>query len=402
MTADPRQASPVFLGRSRRWWRWAGIVAAAAVAFGLLASLQGYYQAIINDRGADLWRAIRVWMPDYLLWGLLSPVVLALGRRWPVVGEGWAPNLLRHLAAGALLTLVELQASVQLVGHMVDTLPPAIYDGYWDWYLGVLGVYGAWGLLLYFLILTAGQAHDIYRRFRERELEAARLDARTSRLEARLTEARLAALTARLQPHFLFNTLNAMSELVHSDPDTAERMIVRLGDLLRMVIQRSQEHWSTLAEEMELVDAYLTLEKARYGEKLRTETELEDVSLDARLPSLTLQPLVENAVRHGVAPLSRPGRVRVVARRRDGRLRVEIRDDGVGPDEDRTEGIGLGTTRSRLVELYDRDFRLDLTAGEGHGAVTVLEVPWRSIDEGDPPGYGDRDDRSRDREGGAR
>lgn len=376
-------ASPsAFLGRSRRWWQWAGFIAAAALAFGLLASLQGYYQAILNDRSPDLWRSVRVWMPDYLLWALLTPFILRLGRRWPVIGEGWPSHLVRHLVAGALVTLVELQASVQIVGRIVEGLPPPNYDGFWDWYLGVIGVYGAWGLLVYFLIVAGGQAHDIYQRYRERELEAARLDARASRLEARLTEARLAALTARLQPHFLFNTLNAMSELVHADPDTAEEMIVRLGDLLRLVIQRGEEHWSTLAEEIELVRAYLTLERARYGSRLRTGGDLPDDVLDIRLPSLTLQPLVENAVRHGIAPLSRPGRVELRAERRDGRLRVEVRDDGIGPDAERTEGIGLGTTRRRLRELYGEDFRLELRPAEGGGAVALLEVP---VEHDGPP-----------------
>ena len=387
----PAAPSPGFLGRSRNWWRWAGIIAAAAVAFGFLASLQGYYQSVLNDADPDLWRSVRVWMPDYLLWGLLTPLVLHLGRRWPLVDDRWLPNLVRHLAAGVLLMLIELQASVQIVGRTVADLPPARYAGYWDWYLGVIGVYGAWGLLFYFLILAGAQAHDIYQRYRERELEAARLDARASRLEARLTEARLSALTARLQPHFLFNTLNAMSELVHADPDAAEEMIVRLGDLLRMVIQRGSEHWSTLAEEIELVQAYLTLERARYGERLRTRVDAHPGLLDLKLPSLTLQPLVENAVRHGIAPLDRPGRVEVEAVLRDDRLRVEIRDDGVGPAGDRTEGIGLGTTRSRLRELYDRDFRLELRPREDGGAAAVLDVPAeRAADGGEtgdePPG----------------
>lgn len=351
------------------------VIAAAAVAFGLLATLQGYYQAVLRGGEGDLWRAIRVWMPDYLLWALSVPLVLRLGRRWPLASDRWAGNLLRHVGVGVVLTLVELQLSVQIVGRIVEGLPPPGYGGYWEWYQSVVTFYGAWGLLFYFLILAGCQAYDIYLRFRERELEAARLDARTSRLEARLTEARLAALTARLQPHFLFNTLNAMSELVHADPDAAERMIVRLGDLLRMVIQRGEEHWSSLAEEMELTRAYLALERARYGERLRTAEDVDDEVRGARLPSLTLQPLVENAVRHGIAPLNRPGRVEVRARPRDGRLRIEVRDDGTGPEEDRIEGIGLGTTRRRLRELYGEDFRLELRGREGGGALTVLELP---------------------------
>lgn len=369
-----------FLGRSRTWWRWAGIIVAAALAFGLIAAVQGYYQATIRGGDPDFARAVKVWLPDYLLWAALCPWVLAAGRRWPLTGPGWIRNLLPHLALAPAFVLLELLVSVWIVGHLVAELPPANYSGYGEWYLSVIGVYGAWGLLFYSMILAAGQAYDLYRRHRARELEAARLAARTSRLEALLSRAKLSALTARLQPHFLFNTLNAISELVHRDPDAADRMIVRLGDLLRMVMARTERQWSTVAEELELVDAYLALERVRYGDRLSVEREIDRRALADELPSLALQPLVENAVRHGIAPLSRPALLRIVVRRRDGRLHFEVRDDGMGLEDDRVEGIGLGTTRRRLRELYGDGFRLELMEGEERGATAVLEIP---VDGGD-------------------
>lgn len=119
-------------------WRWVIAIASAAVIFGLLASFQGYYQAVLRGGEGDLWRALRVWMPDYLLWALSVPLVLRLGRRWPLTSDRWAGNLLRHVGVGVLLTLVELQLSVQIVGRIVGGLPPAGYGGYWEWYQSVV------------------------------------------------------------------------------------------------------------------------------------------------------------------------------------------------------------------------------------------------------------------------
>lgn len=376
-SASRGSGSVTFLGRSATWWRWAGIILAAATVFGLIAAVQGYYQATLTGRDADIFRSLKVWLPDYFLWGALAPAVLAAGRRWPVTGPRWVRNVLRHVVLAPLFVLTELLASVWIVGSLVSDLPPAGIGGYAGWYQSVIGFYGAWGLLFYAMILAAGQAYELHRRYRDRELEAARLAARTSRLEALLGRAKLSALTARLQPHFLFNTLNAISELVHADPDAAERMIVRLGNLLRMVMARTERQWSTVAEELELIDAYLSLERVRYGERLTIERDVDVGILAEEVPSLALQPLVENAVRHGIAPLSRPGRLQIVARRRVGKLRFEVTDDGVGLAADRAEGIGLGTTRRRLRELYGDDFRLELTSGEDGGARAVLEVPER-------------------------
>lgn len=382
-TSPPGEEAPgSFLGRTAGWWRWAAVIACGALVFGLLAAVQGYYQATIFDRGPDFWRAVKVWMPDYLLWAALSPAVLALGRRWPLVGGRWVRHLALHVGLGLLFAAVELAASVWIVGHIVENLPPPNYDGYVGWYLGVLSTYAAWGLLLYFLILAGGQAHQLYQRFRDRQEEAARLDARALRLEARLSEARLSALIARLQPHFLFNTLNALAELIHRSPERAEQMVVRLGDLLRTVIRRSDEQWSTLADELDLVRSYLAIEEARYGDRLHTRIDVPDDLLDLWVPSLSLQPLVENAVRHGIAPLDDGGTVAVEAATEDGHLRLEVRDDGKGLSETGEEGIGLGTNRRRLDELFDGDFRLELESREGGGARATLVIPAvRSVEE---------------------
>lgn len=379
-SANPAAGS--FLGRPAGWWRWVAVIAGGAVVFGLLAAVQGYYQATLFERDQSFWRAVKVWMPDYLLWGGLSPAVLALGRRWPLVGGRWLRHLALHLGLGVLFAAAELAASVWIVGHIVADLPPPNYDGYVGWYQGVLSTYAAWGLLLYFLILAGGQAYLLYQRFRDRQEEAARLDARALRLEARLSEVRLSALINRLKPHFLFNTLNALAELIHRSPERAETMVVRLGDLLRTVLRRAEDQWSTLADELDLVRSYLAIEEARYGDRLAARIEVNDALLDLWVPTLSLQPLVENAVRHGIAPLDRGGTVEVEAAREDGYLRLEVRDDGKGLSGQGEEGIGLGTNRRRLDELFDGDFRLELSERAGGGVRATLRVPVvRSVEE---------------------
>ena len=241
---------------------------------------------------------------------------------------------------------------------------------------------------------------------RARERERARLALRNASLQARLAEARLQALASQLRPHFLFNALNAVSELVHQDPAEAERMIARLGDLLRLVLARTERHEVSLAEELEIVDAYLAIERSRFRGRLETSIDVDRSAWDVRVPTLSVQPLVENAVRHGVERDGGAGMVLLRARVENGTLSVSVTDDGRGsatpselprsgvtspsPEEaDRSggrrpeqrepraerEGIGLANTRSRLTELYGERASLELSALPEGGTRAVLRVP---------------------------
>ncbi|MFP2934867.1 sensor histidine kinase, partial [Pyxidicoccus sp. 3LG] len=204
---------------------------------------------------------------------------------------------------------------------------------------------------------------------------------RADQLQAWLAEARLQGLAAQLRPHFLFNALNAVASLVHTNPDGAERMLARLGDLLRHSLESGERQEVTLREEQEALAPYLDIEQTRFGPRLKVEWSLAPDVLEARVPHLALQPLVENAIRHGLAPRAEPGRVRISAERDGGALRVRVQDDGMGlPGGSapvRGGGVGLSNLRARLATLYGPRAVLELKPGTPRGAVAELRLPLR-------------------------
>jgi sensor histidine kinase YesM len=242
--------------------------------------------------------------------------------------------------------------------------------------------------ITFLAIAGALQVRRLLSGIRSRERERARLALRNASLQARLAEARLQALASQLRPHFLFNALNAVSELVHQDPPEAERMIARLGDLLRLVLARTERHEVSLAEEMEVVDAYLAIERSRFRGRLETSIDLDAAALRVMVPTLSVQPLVENAVRHGVERDRGTGTVTLRARLENGCLCVAVMDDGQGPggavddaggrpspSRATGDGIGLANTRARLGELYGDRASLELEPLPAGGTRAVLRVP---------------------------
>jgi LytS/YehU family sensor histidine kinase len=209
-----------------------------------------------------------------------------------------------------------------------------------------------------------------------------RREVREAQLETRLAHARLEALKMQLHPHFLFNTLNAVSVLVRKGENRAAvRMIAGLSDLLRLALDRSGAQEVTLEEEMHFLDRYLTIEKIRFGDRLRVSVDVPRDALDARVPNLVLQPLVENAIRHGIAPVPGAGRLDIRADVHGKTLRLRVLDDGAGvdgaPPASAGGGVGLRNTRERLRQLYGDRFRLELLPGRGRGTEAVLEIPLR-------------------------
>lgn len=227
-------------------------------------------------------------------------------------------------------------------------------------------------LFLYLLVVGAAHAAHFARRARDRERQA-------QRLAVQLTDARLAALRTQLQPHFLFNALGGIAELVHRDPDAADRMIVRLARLLRIALDEGDAHVVPLTHELSCLDPYLELEKMRYGERLHVRMEIDPEACDACVPGLLLLPVVENAIRHGIAPRSAPGTVTVRARLVASMLKLEIEDDGVGFPSELTLGIGLRNTRARLAELYGVGAELAIVHRPAGGTCVRIRVPQEPI-----------------------
>jgi len=230
---------------------------------------------------------------------------------------------------------------------------------------------------------VAGVAHAVhfYRRFRERERRALLL-------ESNLTQARLKSLQAQLQPHFLFNTLNAIATLLRRDPRAAEATLMSLSDLLRLALSRSDQQEICLSEELRFLEKYIEIQQTRFGGRFRYHQEIAAETLSCLVPTLLLQPLVENAIRHGLEPSPDGGTVRVAARRSDAKLLLEVEDNGVGlkesePNAKSGGGIGLSNLRGRLEALYGERQRMEIMSRAEAGVVVRIEMPWHTAPSSD-------------------
>jgi signal transduction histidine kinase len=310
-------------------------------------------------------------LADWYVFALLSIPTLWVARRFPFAARRWQTALVVHLISSALFSLAWLTLRAALEHWRTrGELDPVTFSAAFNQALLATLFFT---LLIYWGIVVGQHAFTYYRKFHEREVRAAEL-------ETHLTEARLQALQMQLNPHFLFNTLNAISSLMHKDVEEADRMIVHLSDLLRYALESTEAQEVPLRQELDFLDRYLQIQQARFGDRLAVQHEISDETLDARVPNLVLQPLVENAIEHGIAPHARIGEIVLRARRRDGRLELEVQDNGAGLPADKplVDGIGLSNTRARLLQLYGPAHELQLTNGGGGGLVVRISIPWKA------------------------
>ncbi|MBK7998260.1 MAG: histidine kinase [Verrucomicrobia bacterium] len=314
-------------------------------------------------------------LADWYVFALLSVPALWLGRRFPAAGPRWPQALAVHLLVSAAFSIgwMCLRAGFE-EWRTRGAEDPVTFSAAFSQALGATFFFN---LLVYWGIVAGQNAFTYYWKFHERELHAAAL-------ETRLTEARLQALQMQLNPHFLFNTLNAIASLMHKDVDAADRMIVRLSELLRYALDSTNEQEVPLRQELDFLGRYLDIQRARFGERLTIKHEVEDAAKEARVPNLILQPLVENAIEHGLEPQARSGEIVLRAFRRDGRLVLEVEDNGVGLKSGMkpSEGIGLSNTRARLQQLYGASQRLDFVSSPSGGLMVRIEIPFRSAGSG--------------------
>jgi LytS/YehU family sensor histidine kinase len=305
-------------------------------------------------------------MPWWYAWAALTPIAFWLAAHVRLDKRAWKLPLAMHFGAALTLSLAHLAGTAVLYYHTTARqLEPTRsvgqqIRGFVDYYLAV-------NVLTYFAVIGAYYGLDLYRRYREREVAAARL-------ETRMHEIRLEALRKQLNPHFLFNALNAVSGLVRRRENAAAvNTLARLGDLLRLTLAGKDTNMSSLRDELEFLRQYLEIERVRFGDRLAIEEEVDPTVLDAEVPTLILQPLVENAVHHGIARTAGPGRIVVVARRETNRLRLVVRDTGAGFPQSsvRREGVGLSNTRARLEHLYGRAATLSVGSGAQDTEVAI-------------------------------
>jgi signal transduction histidine kinase len=336
---------------------WTGI--------GLSFASQFYISSAQAGLGVTWSDAVSYSLLDWYVFALLSIPVTRLARSFPFEAGRWRKSLAIHLACSAAFSLAYMVVRARIGqwqsgSDFADAFKPLLVK---TWHFN---------LLVYWVIVAVSQAAEYNRKFRERERSALEL-------EKRLAQAKLQALQMQLNPHFLFNSLHSVSALMHQDVEVADRMLAELGDLLRAALASSDTQEVPLRQELDFLQRYLKIEQTRFGDRLAVSIEVAPETLDARVPNLILQPLVENAIRHGIEPHAKPGRIELRACRQDGVLALQVCDSGAGlrGSAPATEGVGLSNTRARLRELYGAEHQLELQDGPDGGLRVRLTIPFR-------------------------
>jgi signal transduction histidine kinase len=350
------------------------ILAVVFLAWTMLALLLGfqmYTNGLNSDSRIALSRAIFVSVCNYWLYAVLTPPIIWLAIRFRITRERWVSRLAIHFA-GFLLFSAGYSLLRGFVFPLLNQFTGYMGSRSLSLAIGVFKGSLFWDLWMYFAIVALTYAAFYYAESRKRQLQEVRL-------QAQLSQAQLQLLKAQLQPHFIFNTLHAISTLMSRDVPGARRMIVRLSELLRMAMQRIEAHELTLKEELEFVRNYLEIEQIRFQDRLTIQFEISPEVLDAMVPALLLQPLVENAVRHGIAVQSRQGWIGVKAKPSDGCLEISIEDNGPGlADAFRLrEGVGIPNTRARLEQLYASEYTFELKSRPEAGLNVAITIPLR-------------------------
>jgi two-component system, LytTR family, sensor kinase len=332
----------------------------------LQTSSEALYRALL---GAPIgfFHVLRHCLLDYWLWAALTPIVFYLARRFPFTRSSWPRATTIHFGFYLLLTFAH-EVLASLVG-LPSGAPPSFHGSV----LGLRFVSSLYNdLWMYWPIVVVWSMLHYYECYRER-------DTRAAQLKEQLSRAELQALRNQLHPHFLFNTLNSVASLMHEDVEAADDMLADLSHLLRVYLAGNDQQETPLRQEMELLDTYIRIQKRRFEGRLSVVFDIPTELLDAAVPSLLLQPLVENSILHGIAPRSAPGYVRVTAHRQGSALQLEISDNGLGLPGHHVEGIGLSNTRSRLRQLYENRQTFSIFNSETGGVTVSISLPLRMI-----------------------
>ncbi len=352
-----------------RWVKWVLFVASWTV-IGLSFAAQFHISA--SQNGLDVtWKyAISYALADWYVFAVLSVPVIRLSRSFHFEAGTRGKSVAVHLVGSALFSLayMVLRAWVgmfQSTANFAEAFKPLLVKT-WQF-----------NLLLYWVLVAVTCAFDYYRKYRDREMRAVEL-------ESNLTHARLQALQMQLNPHFLFNSLHSISALMHKDVEAADRMISRLSQLLRAALDSSEKQEVTLEKELKFLRQYLEIEQIRFGHRLTVNIDASPETLQAQVPNLIMQPLVENAIKHGIEPHARPGRIELRAQRQGDALKLEVQDngDGLAGNGLSTERVGLSNTRARLKALYGEAHQFELLGTPEGGLLVRLAIPFHTETNG--------------------
>ena len=372
---SPTFTPPIPLSRNRflKWFAVLGIW----ITLGLIYAGPIYLEVRAEGMNHSAARIFGWGILTWSVWALLTPVIVWLGRSYSLVGGAWKRNLLVHIPAFLIISAIHSAAAtfITLTVNPFDSMGESPTSFLPRFLSRLKGAFGS-DLLVYGGILGVCYAMDYYRKYREREYLA-------SQLEAQLAQAQLDSLRMQLHPHFLFNTLNGIVGLVRDNKNQAAvSMLVGLSDLLRHALEHSNRQEVELKEELNFIKLYLDIQQMRFSDRLQIELDIDSKTMRALVPNLILQPLVENALRHGIGRSAEAGLVGIRSRIVDESLELIVFDNGVGLSSDwqlkGSGGIGLANTAARLQQLYSRDQRFDIRNRENGGVEIVIVIPLHS------------------------
>ena len=354
--------------------RW---VFAAATLFGIFSTLQSYRLTTLNLKtGMDIqeWRLLVLNLVYWYVPAILTPTLFRLANRFRIDGVRWIRALVIHVLCAVGFSAVHCLGMIAIRSVLWEDGGKAQYVS-WPLYVQRIFLQNLdWTLMVYAAVVGLSYAVTYYRESQARAVKEAQL-------ETNLAQARLRTLEAELHPHFLFNTLHAISALMHRDVEAADRTLMRLSDLLRLTLEHIGQQEIPLEAELDFLAKYLQIEQTRFADRLVVRFDVQPETLETLVPNLILQPLVENAIKHGVSKKSGPGHIDISARRDGDKLRMEIRDDGAGLSEDALtalqKGIGVSTTRARLQHLFGADYRFEFHR-QPSGLSVVIAIPWQT------------------------
>jgi signal transduction histidine kinase len=358
------------------------LIFGVATVLGIFSTFQSYnYVSLFGERKPMMWHLLVLNMTYWYAWALLVPGMLWVARRFPFERRTWRRVAAVHAVAVVLFTFTHAVLAVS------SRIPIAEALGWrertwWAQFQQLFFLNFDWEMMTYWAVVGLSHALEYRREAQERALMAAQF-------QTQFAEAQLQALQRQLHPHFLFNTLHTISALMHRDVEAADAMLARLSDLLRQTLDRLGVQEIPLKEELEFLDTYLEIEGTRFGDRLAIVREIEPETLDVLVPNLILQPLVENAIRHGIAPRLGGGRLHIVARRTGDRLWMMVRDNGPGLSKAKldafNQGVGVSNTRSRLEHLYPGAHKFEFHEPSDGGLAVTIEIPAGRLEDAAEP-----------------
>jgi sensor histidine kinase YesM len=341
----------------------------------LISLTRHYMEESGSGDSRPFWKVFLIWLTCYYSWALLTPALFWVAKRWPFTKARWTRSLVIQLPVSFGFTAVSILISrflyCPLAQQPIADVNTYISSLHFSAFLKHFP--------LYWSTIAAANALSYMRALREKERLAAQLELERSQLESSLRQAQLDALRMQLNPHFLFNTLQTISVLMMDDTASANRMLVRLSDLLRSTLRSSVNAVTELRDELDFLRAYLEIEQIRFADRLQVLWVIDPQTTRALIPTLLLQPLVENSIRHGIARMATPGVITISSEIANEMLRLSVADTGPGLTQSSGEeighGIGLSNIRKRLKQLYPQQHDMEIISGPGGGFEVRIMIP---------------------------